>query len=151
MKSVRDPCPWSYHVVHKVCGEFDICTYQYLINSLQIERGRRTNPVTPRDQRLCNVCHVLQDESHFLLQCKMFTDERTAFLSQFQNKYFQFTFFDNTEKLSFLLHNGDTQNITRLNSFIVPWKRNNWIHHQLWSAAICDNYMKWVHSTGYHL
>ena len=37
---------------------------------------------TPIEQGLCNVCHVLEDESHFLLQCNMFTDKRTAFLCQ---------------------------------------------------------------------
>ena len=27
-------------------------------HTLEIERGRHTNPITPVEQRLCNVCHV---------------------------------------------------------------------------------------------
>ena len=39
--------------------------------------------------------------------------------------------------------------------FVTKWrypneKRNNWFHHQLWSAAICDSNMKLMRSTGYH-
>ena len=70
-------------------------------HTLEIERGRHTNPITPVEQRLCNVYHVLEDELHFLLECNMFTDERTAFLYQIQNKYSQFITLDNKEKKYF--------------------------------------------------
>ena len=87
-------------------------------HTLWIERGRHTNPVTPMKQRLCNVCQLSEDESHFLLQCNMFTDERTAFLLQIQNKYSKFTFLDNRKKIIFLLQNDDTQIITWTAKFI---------------------------------
>ena len=37
-------------------------------HDLKIETGRYTN--LPRDKRLCNVCNVLEDEYHFLDDCK---------------------------------------------------------------------------------
>ena len=37
-------------------------------HTLEIERGRHTNPIMPIEQRLYDECHVLEDESHFLLQ-----------------------------------------------------------------------------------
>ena len=68
------------------------------------------------------MCHVLEDESRFSLQCNMFTDERTDFLCQIQNKYSMFMFLDNTAKLIFLLQNEDTQIITWTAKF-KPWKK----------------------------
>ena len=61
---------------------------------------------------------MLEDELHFLLECNMFTDERTAFLYQIQNKYSQFITLDNKEKFIFLLQNEDTQVITWTAKFI---------------------------------
>ena len=99
-------------------------------HTLEIERGRHTNPITPVEQRLCNVCHELEDELHFLLGCNMFTDERIAFLYQIQNEYSQFITLDNKEKFIFLLQNEDSQVITWTAKFIhhAMKKRNNWIH-----------------------
>ena len=99
-------------------------------HTLEIERGRHTNPITPVEERLCNVCHVLEDELHFRLGCNMSTDERTAFLYQIQNKYSQFITLDNKEKFICLLQNEDTQVITWTAEFIhhAMKKRNNWIH-----------------------
>ena len=48
----------------------------------------------------------------------MFTDERTAFLYQIQNKYLQFITLDNKGKFIFLLQNEDTQVITWTAKFI---------------------------------
>ena len=45
-------------------------------HTLEIERGRYTIPVTPVDKRLCQVCHEIEDEIHFLLQCPLYSTER---------------------------------------------------------------------------
>ena len=117
-------------------------------HTLENERGRHTKPVTPIKQRLCNVCHVLE-EVHFLLECNMFTDESTAFLNQIQNKYSQFIALDNKEKCIFLLQNEDTQVITWAAKFIQhAMKNNNWIHQQLWSEGLCDSNKKLMRLTG---
>ena len=47
-------------------------------HTLEIERGRHTNPTTPLEQRQCRICHVLEDETHWpalragLLCCNFF-------------------------------------------------------------------------------
>ncbi len=48
-------------------------------HSLAIEKGRHTNPKTPREDRLCQLCdqQVIEDEEHFLLNCPVYTDLRS--------------------------------------------------------------------------
>ena len=48
---------------------------------LMIEAGRWNRPHrTPRGQRICTVCNQLEDEYHFLFECRLYNDERTIFL-----------------------------------------------------------------------
>ena len=51
-------------------------------HALEIERGRYTNPRTPRAQRLCVNCNKVEDEIHFLIHCKLYENQRTSI---FQN------------------------------------------------------------------
>ena len=55
-------------------------------HSLQIERGRYTQPLTPRNMRLCMFCDkgVVEDEAHFLLACNAYSELRRSFIP---NKY----------------------------------------------------------------
>ena len=44
---------------------------------LEIEAGRWAKPQpVPRENRLCTVCNVLEDEHHFLVECSMFNEIR---------------------------------------------------------------------------
>ena len=43
---------------------------------LRIETGRWERPPIPRQDRMCNVCHKLGDEYHFLLECLSFQELR---------------------------------------------------------------------------
>ena len=45
---------------------YKFCTSDHC---LQIETGRYKN--IPRQKRLCNICKVVEDECHFLLNCKL--------------------------------------------------------------------------------
>ena len=65
--------------------------FQTSSHTLEIERGRHTNPTTPLEQRQCRICHVLEDDTHFLLCCRIFTDERHDFLNKIQYKYPHFS------------------------------------------------------------
>ena len=98
-------------------------------HTLEVERGRHTNPTTPIEQRNCNVCHVFEDECHFLLCCHIFADER---LRRIQNKYPNFATLDHVEKFTFLMQNKDAQVITWTTKFIYHAmdKRNNQAHRQ---------------------
>ena len=51
---------------------------------LMIEVGRWNRPHrTPREQRKCTVCNQLEDEYHFLFECRLYNDERTIFLKPY--------------------------------------------------------------------
>lgn len=50
-------------------------------HDLDVERGRYRN--VPREQRLCKICNVVEDEIHFLDNCQIYTDIRQKFLSNF--------------------------------------------------------------------
>lgn len=46
-------------------------------HNLAIERGRYNRPPTPLEQRTCQSCpQCIQDEYHFLIECREFTDAR---------------------------------------------------------------------------
>jgi hypothetical protein len=48
---------------------------------LKIERGRYTRPKTSRSERLCLVCNTVEDEVHFLLDCKRVNKREELFAS----------------------------------------------------------------------
>lgn len=50
-------------------------------HGLQIERGRYTRPLTPREMRLCEKCSVVDDEFHFIMKCSKFDNPRKVFLN----------------------------------------------------------------------
>lgn len=51
---------------------------------LEIEVGRWTKPnKTPLDDRKCSVCKVLEDEYHFILECRIYIDLRKKYLPKY--------------------------------------------------------------------
>ncbi len=56
-------------------------------HSLAIEKGRYTNPKTPREERLCVFCNegAIEDEGHFLLKCPIYTNLRDHYQINFDN------------------------------------------------------------------
>ena len=51
-------------------------------HDLAIEKGRQQN--IPRNNRLCNICNVIEDEEHFLNECKIYQEVRKEFLADIQ-------------------------------------------------------------------
>ena len=56
-------------------------------HTLEVERGRYTKPKTNICERLCPVCNVIEDEIHFLANCKLYDAERTDFFGKVKAKY----------------------------------------------------------------
>ena len=49
-------------------------------HGLKIETGRYAVPTpTPTEERLCDLCGVIEDEIHFLVDCALLADTRTEF------------------------------------------------------------------------
>ena len=52
----------------------------------------------PRDQRLCAICNVLEDEFHFSSECKRNTNNRNILYQYFQNIYSNFLELNHEDK-----------------------------------------------------
>ena len=50
---------------------------------LEIERGRYTVPKTAVGDRLCKICHQIEDEAHFLIDCKLYDIHRQEFMLKY--------------------------------------------------------------------
>lgn len=51
---------------------------------LEIESGRWVRPNSiPLNERICLVCGILEDEYHFVLECKMYQNLRKKFISSY--------------------------------------------------------------------
>ena len=46
---------------------------------LNIETGRYTKPKTPRQDRVCNVCNILEDERHVIYKCPRYREIRIKY------------------------------------------------------------------------
>ena len=95
-----------------------LCKLRASSHTLEIERGRYTRPKTPVECRSCNVCHVIEDELHFLVDCKMHESERNILFNRISISYSKFTSFNRIEKFKFLLTKSDPQLLTWVGKFI---------------------------------
>ena len=96
---------------------------------LEIERGRYTKPQTPRSNRLCSRCKVIEDERHFILDCTLYKEERHIFLCKVSNKIPMFPALTTEEKFVYLLASKDAQILTWLGKFLyhIFDKRNKYL------------------------
>ena len=70
--------PYLY-IVKKSRYREAIARFRCSSHTLEIERGRHTNPKTPVAERKCGRCDVIEDEKHFLLMRDMNMEEREYF------------------------------------------------------------------------
>jgi hypothetical protein len=73
----------------------------------------------PRDQILCAICNVLEDEFNFCFECRRNTNYRN--ISKFQNIYSNFIELNHEEKLTKILNPSTAEQIrtvTKCTSFI---------------------------------
>ena len=98
-------------------NDFELEPYLHLINkaryltafarfrtgshTLEIERGRYTNPRTPIENRLCSTCSEIEDEMHFLTKCKLFSTERVKLYEKIYKLYPDFQTYCNSEQFIF--------------------------------------------------
>ena len=50
---------------------------------LRVETGRWLRPKIPRNNRKCTICNKIDDEFHFLLECKLHIVNRTKFIKKY--------------------------------------------------------------------
>ena len=85
---------------------------------LAIERGRHTKPKTPIENRLCFSCNIIEDEIHFLTNCKIYEYNRKLFFDAVSYKFPNFAHLSSEHKFIFLLSCEDPQITTHLGNFI---------------------------------
>ena len=97
-------------------------------HTLEVERGRYTNPKTPLEDRLCSVCGIIEDELHLLVGCRSYARERQELFEKIPNLFPQFQHMDNTDKFVFMLCYPDPNILTAVGKFIHTCfqLRNSW-------------------------
>ena len=84
-------------------------------HTLEVELGRYKN--TPRNQRLCKTCKVLEDEVQFFLFCKINDNLRLPFVDFIESKFPSFNQLDSIEKIKIIL-NPDKNILSNVCTFI---------------------------------
>ena len=87
-------------------------------HTLEIERGRYTNPRTPIENRLCATCSEIEDEKHFLIKCKFISTERVKLFEKIYKLYPNFENSCDDEKCIFLMTNNNAQILSWTGKFI---------------------------------
>ena len=80
---------------------------------LHIESGRwnRPHPI-PRENRLCSVCNVLEDEFHLIFECTLYENERQHFIKPYyRRRYSMF-------KLIELFHSSNKTTLNKLGNYV---------------------------------
>jgi hypothetical protein len=65
------------------------CKIRISAHILMIEKGRYSYPKIPPENRLCTICdlHETEDEFHFIIKCKAYTDLREELLCYINDVY----------------------------------------------------------------
>ncbi len=87
---------------------------------LEIEKGRHCRPPIDRDRRFCKSCtNKVENEVHFLLDCKNYEIERMQFLNQINNLYPNFNNIPSLEQqYIYLMTNEDKIFLEILGKFV---------------------------------
>lgn len=89
-------------------------------HNLPIEIGRHKRPAkVPLDQRLCNVCPVIGNESHYILACSKFTDARKKLFDSTTDIFTDFKNLGEEDKFLFFMKSQDIETIYLTSSFLA--------------------------------
>ena len=61
----------------------DITKFRLSAHCLKIERGRYTKPKTPRNNRICPHCTLVETENHFFMECQKYNQPRNKLYEAF--------------------------------------------------------------------
>ena len=86
--------------------------------TLEVERGRYTKPKTNICERLCPVCNVIEDEIHFLANCKLYDAERTHIFGKVTAKIQNLHELNDADKFILLMSSKDKQILVWTGKFI---------------------------------
>ena len=112
IKGEYSPSPYK-NPSRKALVRFRISSHQ-----LRIETGRYEK--IPRDERICYFCsrNKIEDENHFLLDCKAYSPIRDTFFSKLETKIPDFKSLSHDTLISLLMNSSDYLINCQLVSFI---------------------------------
>ena len=95
-----------------------LVTFRISSHQLRIETGRYEN--IPRNERICHFCtsNKIEDENHFLLDCKAYSQIRDIFFSKLETKIPDFKSLSHDTLISLLMNSSDYLINCQLVSFI---------------------------------
>ena len=85
---------------------------------LEIERGRYTVPKTAVGDRLCKICHQIEDEAHFLIDCKLYDNHRQELYVKVSARWTDFILLNSRGKFIFLMSCTDPYILVWLSKFV---------------------------------
>ena len=106
-------------MIHK--DKFRIAMSRFRASShiLEIERGRYTSPITPREQRKCPQCtNLVEDENHFMLVCELYHNERRALFSKINGINPDFLLYSSADKFLYIFNNNNEHIMSWVGSYI---------------------------------
>ena len=105
-----------------------IARFRCSSHTLEIERGRHTNPKSPVADRVCVHCKVIEDEKQFLLKCDVNAFERQCFYEKISRVFDEFIYLNDDEKFSFVLTSVNSQYLSWLGEFLYrSFEKIKWI------------------------
>ena len=87
-------------------------------HTLAIERGRYSKPKVQIYDRTCNVCGILEDETHFRIYNSPYKRKREIVFFNVLKIHLRFFDISDENKFVFLLGNTDQQVLTWVSEFI---------------------------------
>ena len=87
-----------------------------------IEEGRRKRPIIPRNERICESCHKIEDEVHFLIDCDRYKYERIDMFKNITREFPNFEEIKDSNSNFIFLMSQENKNITiLLASCVFNW------------------------------
>ena len=88
-------------------------------HALMIEKGRHVRPKVDRDKRFCNFCKIeIEDETHFLLRCPLYSPKRTVLQNACRINCCRFDSLTNDQKFIFIMSNENETILKTLCKFL---------------------------------
>ena len=101
--------------------EKDTCRQKYLKKIAPfnyLKRGGYTRTKTPLENRLCHTCNIMEDESHFLVGCRLYAGEREKLFVVILNSFPEFQNMDDFGNFVFMLSYPDPKLLTVVEIFL---------------------------------
>ena len=76
-------CSSLYNDISNESRRIAITRWRLSNHKLRVETGRYTRPKTPRGERTCSICQVIEDETHAIFLCPIYRSIRLKYSSVF--------------------------------------------------------------------